>query len=257
MVKLTPKLAARDLAAEYADLLWLYSMKLSLSPPNWQGFMSKLYKGAFQCTTVLFNPMIPLNPLTNESVYSTMSYVMKQASLAKMCCATLTFDQPLYLKALKIKEDSNPEFNHLFVRLGGFHQLMSFLGSGCKMMEASGLEDVWELAYARNSLPKMMNGKAYSRTLRAVLLTEAALYLTLMKGDSPPNTMHNQQNEDINTDEESLDNDDEDDNNDRDEDNMRSHSGFDDNSHDEGDENLWSELKTVYNDITNGKISLE
>jgi hypothetical protein len=68
-------------------------------------------------------PMIPLNPSSDEAMYSTiMSYVYTQAKKANMCCATLTFDQPLYLKAKKIKADSGSEFDHMLLRLGGFYQ---------------------------------------------------------------------------------------------------------------------------------------
>ena len=48
-------------------------------------------------------------------------------------------------------------------------------------MEGSGLEDLWATVYARNSLPKMMEGKAYTKTLRACLLTDAALHYLLLQ----------------------------------------------------------------------------
>jgi len=50
-------------------------------------------------------------------------------------------------------------------------------------MEDSGLDDVWAEVYARNSLRKMMEGKSYSKTLRACLLTDAALHNLLMSTD--------------------------------------------------------------------------
>ena len=90
------------------DTLWLYSSKLH---PNWQGFLATVTKGTWQTTTVVYNPKVPLNPGTDDAVYSTMSYVRQQATQAGMCCATLTFDQPLYLKAYKIKCDNPQEFS--------------------------------------------------------------------------------------------------------------------------------------------------
>ena len=167
---------------EHLDTLWLYSSLLSPNPPNWQGFMSTCVKGQIVCTNVVYNPMVPLNPDTNEAVLSTMEFVISQAKKAGICCATLTFDQPLYYRAYKIKIDNQPEFQKLFLRLGGFHQLMSFLGAECKLMEGSRLEQLWETVYATKSLPKMMEGKAYTKTLRACILTDAALHLVLMQG---------------------------------------------------------------------------
>ena len=50
--------------------------------------MSQVLDGHFECTTVVFNRMVPLNPETNESVYSTILFVKQQARSAGMCCAT-------------------------------------------------------------------------------------------------------------------------------------------------------------------------
>ena len=139
--------------------------------------------------------MVPLNPETHEAIYSTMFFVKEQARLAGICCGALTFDQPLYLKAKQIKHDTNDEFNSLYPRLGGFHQLMSFLGAGCKLFEGGGLDELCETAYAKNSIPKMIQGKAYSKCLRACLLTDAALHLVLLKSAS--NTMEDDEVRDI------------------------------------------------------------
>ena len=95
---------------EHLNTLWLYSSLLSPNPPNWQGFMSNCVKGHMECTNVVYNPMIPLNPDTNEAVLSTMEFVMTQSKKAGMCCATLTFDQPLYQRAYKMKVDHQPQF---------------------------------------------------------------------------------------------------------------------------------------------------
>ena len=84
------------------DTFWASMRHFSQHPPSWQGFMSQLTKETSQCTTVIYNPMLPLNPQTNEAVYSTMLDVMQQAKQIEIC-ASLTFDQPLYLKASRIK----------------------------------------------------------------------------------------------------------------------------------------------------------
>ena len=47
-------------------------------------------------------------------------------------------------------------------------------------MEDSELDEIWAAVYARNSLPKMMEGKAYTETLRTCLLTDAALHVVLI-----------------------------------------------------------------------------
>ena len=46
----------------------------------------------------------------------------------------------------------------------------------------SGLEDLWSAAYAKNLIPKMMEGKSYFKCLRACFLTQAALSTVLFNG---------------------------------------------------------------------------
>ena len=64
---------------------------------------------------------------------------------------------------------------NIVVRLGGFHTLMSFLGSVGYLMEGSGLDRLLEAVYAKNTVPHIMSGKAVSRALRAHFLVESAL----------------------------------------------------------------------------------
>ena len=61
------------------DTLWITSSLLTKNMPNWQGFMSEIVNGHYECTAITFNPMVPLNPETNEAIYSTMSFVKEQA----------------------------------------------------------------------------------------------------------------------------------------------------------------------------------
>ena len=68
--------------------------------------MAKIVKGVGDCTAIRFHPMIPLNPSSDEAVYSTMVFVLHHAGKLSMYCAALTFDQPLYLRAYLIKEEN-------------------------------------------------------------------------------------------------------------------------------------------------------
>lgn len=89
----------------------------------------------------------------------------------------VTFDQPLYAKATKIvaSADKADPISNIFVRLGGFHLLMSFLGSIGHIMGGSGLDEAMELIYAKNSVVHIMNGHAYERALRCHFLIHIVL----------------------------------------------------------------------------------
>lgn len=72
--------------------------------------------------------------------------------------------------------DGNSPLSSIIVRLGGFHCLMSFLGCIGHNMKGSGIEQLWETVYAKNTIPHMITGRAYARSLRAHILTLNALY---------------------------------------------------------------------------------
>ena len=62
-------------------------------------------------------------------------------------------------------------------RLGGFHLLMSFLGSIRKVMEFSGISELFQVVYSSATTVHMMSGKAHARALRAHFPVQSALEL--------------------------------------------------------------------------------
>lgn len=125
---------------------------------------------------VFFMPMIDLNPGDLSCIYSTLRFVASQARKHNVT-PVLTFDQPLYLKALSIvnSEKAGRELKSVVLRLGTFHLQMSFLGSIGYLMAGSGLQEALELVFAPNAVIHMLSGKAYDRAVRGHLLVDAAL----------------------------------------------------------------------------------
>ena len=54
--------------------------------------------------------------------------------------------------------------------MGGFHLLMSFLGSVGHVMSGTGIENMLEELYASNVTQHILSGKAYARALRGHFL---------------------------------------------------------------------------------------
>lgn len=77
--------------------------------------------------------------------------------------------------------DSNSELTNVFVRLGGFHMLMSFLGSIGYIMDGSGIKEALSQIYASNSVDKMLDGHAYSRSIRGHMLLRLALSIVMFE----------------------------------------------------------------------------
>lgn len=167
------------------NLLWHYAgLKhgpLSVNPrANWNGFMDQVTSGRKHPgkTTINMLPIIDLKPSDVTCVYSTLLHVIKEAQKLQINTPCITMDQPLWIKAVEIAFAQNLR---IVARLGGFHTLMSFVGSVGSLMEASGLEALFETMYGKNTIVHMFSGKAISRALRGHFLADAALKLVLMK----------------------------------------------------------------------------
>src|SRR6218665_621317 len=71
--------------------------------------------------------------------------------------------------------------SNIVIRLGGFHMIMSYLGSIGAVMAESGLAEVLQCCYSSNTVIHMMTGKAVSRAIRGFFLVESALSIILLK----------------------------------------------------------------------------
>ncbi|ELU12775.1 hypothetical protein CAPTEDRAFT_192603 [Capitella teleta] len=169
------------------DQLRMASMTLPVANPNlgapspsWGGFMQLASKGEnYERTRIEILPFINRQPTNPSSIYTALNFAREQSSLHGMETCFVTFDQPLYVKANEIVA-SDEILQGVVVRLGGFHLLISFMGSVGYIMGGSGLEVLWESVYAPASVVHMMTGHAYARALRAHLLTSAALFTFMM-----------------------------------------------------------------------------
>ena len=85
--------------------------------------------------------------------------------------------RPLWLKTLDIV---NAKLFDVVLILGGFHTMMSFVGRTGVLMNGSGLSECLETEFGTNTVQKVMNGKAISRTNRLNFLTEGSLMAKLL-----------------------------------------------------------------------------
>lgn len=161
------------------NMLWLVGfMKVENEIPSWSGYMrSAVNTGTWEVSRVLAVPFINLEPGNLTTLYSALTFAAKQSQLHNQVCV-VTFDQPLFWKSIDIVESSpaGTIVSDIVVRLGGFHLLMSFLGSVGYIMSGSGIEELWQIVYGKATVPHMMAGKAYARAVRAHILTAAALF---------------------------------------------------------------------------------
>ncbi|XP_022204652.2 uncharacterized protein LOC111061263 [Nilaparvata lugens] len=140
--------------------------------------MTNLMTNSAECQTtyIMAVPFINLDLSNMSTIYTALLFAADQSKKQNQTCI-VTFDQPLFLKAMDIvgASDKDSKISKTVVRLGGFHLLMSYMGAIGKIMEGSGLEDLWGTVYGKATVSHMMNGHAYDRCLRAFTLTVAAL----------------------------------------------------------------------------------
>ena len=191
------------------DLLWntcWFFKEETCLKANWSGFMQHV------CCTgshplpadIIMLPIVDLNPSDSYCSYSTLCFVEQQARQLDIVSPCITFDQPLWLKATEIITASNM---NMVCRLGGFHTLMSFLGSIGSLMGGSGLTEALETCYGTNAVIHMISGKAVARALRGHFLIDAALLVKLMKrvlASDKSNTATTSDSDEVGEDEEDV-----------------------------------------------------
>ena len=110
--------------------------------------MTDVIKGEYPGkSSVSLLPVIDLNPTDMTCIFSTLKYVEHQAKELEIMTPVIAFDQPLWIKAFEIIEAKSL---NIVCMLGGFHLLMSFLGSIGEVMKESVLEEAMEQVYAEN-----------------------------------------------------------------------------------------------------------
>jgi len=140
---------------------------------NWSGYMQYVSQGQHSgVANVDMLSIVDLNPSDENCIYSTLLFVMNQAKKLGVGTPDITFDQQLYIKAVDVAVKAALD---VVIRLGGFHLLMSFLGSIGHMMKGSGLEEVFGLIFGPNTVQHVLTGKAYARSVRGHFLVHAAL----------------------------------------------------------------------------------
>ena len=164
----------------FVDLLWSTGYIFKDSCPSWSGYMSSKVNDdkVLPKSYVSMLPTIDLHATDTTALYSLLSFLEGQCKKLNVPMACVTFDQQLYIKAYEIV--SSEKIN-VFVRLGGFYQLTSFLGSIGKVMEGSGLRSVLETVYSPVTVGHMFTGKAYSRAVRGHILCASAVQSLILE----------------------------------------------------------------------------
>ena len=188
------------------DLLWKSAIFLrgTRTRPNWSGYMSEMCRGPYPGkSSISLLPIIDLSPSDLSCIYSTLLFIIEQSKCLNMKTPVITFDQPLWIKATEVKHAKQLD---VVLILGGFHLMMSFIGSVGTLMKGSGISEALHTVYGSNAVEHMLSGKAVSRALKGHLLLSSALSSMLLSDLFPSRShrikiiQHEEENENIEVD---------------------------------------------------------
>ncbi|CAI9737304.1 Hypothetical predicted protein [Octopus vulgaris] len=132
-------------------------------------------------SSTMFLPTVDMNSNDMTCVNSTLHFV---AEHAKRYGATpeFTFDQLLCFKATTIVENAREDIDQhpIILRLGGFHTLISCLGSIGLLMRRTGLQEILEVIFAGNTVTHTFTGNAVACAIHGHLLIDSALHTLLL-----------------------------------------------------------------------------
>ena len=162
---------------QHFDQLWLASWFLKQPRPGWHGTMQQamMVRNHPGKSDIFFLPMIDLSASSDTCINSTLYFIASQGKVYGFT-PVVTFDQQLWWKAMMIIENTSLQ---IINKLGGFHTVMSFLGSIGHLMDGTGLREMLDLIYAENTTPHLLSEKAISRAIRGHVLIESALHVIL------------------------------------------------------------------------------
>ena len=122
--------------------------------------------------------MIDMYPGDPTCIFSNLTYIINLAEKNKIS-PVVTFDQPLFWKALKIIHNApnNSELETIVLMLlsGSFHTLINVLGAIETLRRCTGLANILEEIYGENEVKYIMIGKPVQRALKGHLLLEKCL----------------------------------------------------------------------------------
>lgn len=121
-----------------------------------------------------YQPLIDMNPSHPDTMMTAMIEAQRLTKKAGQDFTVFTCDQQLYRVALKLTWAYPDQFADVFLRLGGMHMLMSFIGCVGTLMAESGLSEMMSDVFA--GVANMLKGKKFPQNIRALrMVTEELL----------------------------------------------------------------------------------
>lgn len=155
--------------------------KLTRPVPEFSGNMKLLTRQNIHPGkhNVVFLPFINMNPSDSSTIYTTLCFMQDMCERENTKCV-VTFDQPLWLKAMMVK-NLYSYLKNITILKGNFHTMMSFHACIGFLMKNTGLKELLSTVYGELSVEAILKGKAYERAVRCHDLLSTVLKSIVMK----------------------------------------------------------------------------
>lgn len=160
------------------DFVFLQYVLLKEQCPEFHGYNTQLSREQGHKeepkTKCVYQPLIDMKPSNPDTMMTAMVRAQELTFDTDQRFTLLTCDQQLYRVAVQVLRTHPEQFTEMYLRLGGMHALMSFVGAVGALMAERGLSDI--LMEVFGGVPKMLSGKKFPQNVRALrLLAEAVL----------------------------------------------------------------------------------
>ena len=154
--------------------------------PEFHGYNTKESRGQGHKedvkTRAVYEPLIDMKPSDPDTMMTAMVRAQELTFATGQRFTILSCDQQLYRVAVQVLWAHPDKFNEMYLRLGGMHALMSFVGAIGTLMDESGLSDILKEVFG--GVQKMLSGKKFPQNVRALrLLAEECLRSIITDGE--------------------------------------------------------------------------
>ena len=151
--------------------------------PSWSCFNIPLLQEQIPAKgNVDYLPLVNCNPTQLSTVNAVFFKSLAIPDELETECIVLTFDFSFHVKAQQVRWNDAMYIERTVVRLGVIHSFMSFFSVIEKRFEDSGLADILLEAgnAVQRSLPGVMKGRHYNRSVRVLKIKAEALRRKLL-----------------------------------------------------------------------------
>lgn len=144
------KLASTDRAREL-DFQFLNDMYTSPNCAEYSGYNTKVCREQGYTlqpkTKVVYLPLIDKDPADPTTIMAALVKAQAVTETTGQEYVVFTADQQLYRVAVHVMWENQARFNNVYIRLGGMHLLMSYVGCIGSLMAGSGIVEVLSEVY--------------------------------------------------------------------------------------------------------------